>query len=405
MNAPARRIAHLDMDAFYASVELLRQPQLRGLPVVVGGRRANGVTAPPMPLRDYQGRGVVTTSTYEARALGVHSGMAIMRAARHAPDALLLPPSFDAYRHYSTLFKAAVVTIAPLMENRGIDEIYLDLTDLDTDSRALGLRLKAAVREATGLSCSLGIAANKLLAKIGSELDKPDGLTLLGPEDVPRRVWPLPVAKINGIGPKATRGLQALGIRTIGELAVADAALLEDAFGARFALWLRESANGVDRRPVVTESAAKSLSRETTFERDLDPRDDRSRLSTILVGLCERLAQDLAAKGAAARTVGIKLRYADFRTVTRELTLAGPVAAVRDILAGARECLRRVPLDRRLRLLGVRAGSLSAPAQETAFGRQAELPFGDEDPRSAQSRASSPGSGVATARNPGPWAG
>ena len=377
MNAPLRRIAHLDMDAFYASVELLRQPQLRGLPVVVGGRRGGNATT-PMPLRAYEGRGVVTTSTYEARALGVHSGMSLMRAARQAPDALLLPPNFEAYRHYSALFKRAVVGIAPLMENRGIDEVYIDLSDLDPDSRSLGLRLKGAVHEATGLSCSLGIAANKLLAKIASDLDKPDGLTLLGPEDVSRRVWPLAVAKINGIGPKAAAKLNGLGIRTIGELAAADEALLDQAFGARLALWLRESANGVDERPVVTESATKSVSRETTFERDLDARADRPRLSAVLVELCEKVADDLARKDLAARTIGIKLRYADFHTVTRDLTVPRPVTHARDILTGARECLRRVTLDRRLRLLGVRAGSLSGPSAAAMPGHQGELPFGED---------------------------
>ena len=379
MNAPPRRVAHLDMDAFYASVELLRQPQLRGLPVVVGGRRGSG--AAPMALRAYEGRGVVTTSTYEARALGVHSGMSLMRAARQAPDALLLAPNFEAYRHYSALFKSAVVEIAPLMENRGIDEVYIDLTDLDSDSRSLGRRLKEAVHEATGLSCSLGIAANKLLAKIASDLDKPDGLTLLGPEDIVRRVWPLSVATINGIGPKAAARLHGLGIRTIGELAAADEALLDRTFGARLALWLRESANGVDDRPVVTESATKSVSRETTFERDLDARADRPRLSAVLIELCERLAGDLSRKNLAARTIGIKLRYADFHTVTRDLTVPRPISGAHDILAGARECLRRVALDRRLRLLGVRAGSLSGPSGAAMPGQQAELPFGEQDPR------------------------
>ncbi len=378
MKALFRRVAHLDMDAFYASVELLRQPQLRGLPVVVGGRRGGAMA---MPLRAYEGRGVVTTSTYEARALGVHSGMSLMRAARQAPDALLLPPNFEAYRHYSALFKRALVGIAPLMENRGIDEVYLDLTDLDPDSRSLGLRLKEAVRGATGLSCSLGIAANKLLAKIASDLDKPNGLTLLDSDDIPRRIWPLSVAKINGIGPKAAARLYGLGIRTIGELAMADESLLEQAFGARLAVWLRESAHGLDARPVVTESAPKSVSRETTFERNLDARADRRQLSAILVELCERLAGDLARKDQAARTIGIKLRYADFQTVTRDLTVPYPVTGARDILTGARECLRRVALDRRLRLLGVRASSLSGPSDGAMPGHQGELPFGEDAAR------------------------
>ena len=189
MPAAARRlIAHLDMDAFYASVELLRYPDLRGRPVVIGGgrrhqplTRADGSRAYAR-LREYTGRGVITTSTYEARALGVHSGMGVMKAALLAPDAVLLPIDFDEYRKYSRLFKAAVREVAPLVEDRGIDEIYIDLTELPgaqlDAGRAAAQQLKDAVRAATGLSCSVAVAPNKLLAKIGSELDKPDGLTL-----------------------------------------------------------------------------------------------------------------------------------------------------------------------------------------------------------------------------------
>ncbi|HZP86793.1 MAG TPA: DNA polymerase IV, partial [Burkholderiales bacterium] len=201
-----RRIAHLDMDAFYASVELLRYPQLRGLPVVIGGRRRAAAGEEPAgfaTLRDYVGRGVATTATYEARALGVHSGMGLMKAAKLAPDAILLPADFDEYTRYSRRFKAAVAEIAPCIEDRGIDEIYIDLTDLEGESVELARRLKDSVRSATGLTCSIGITPNKLLSKIASEFDKPDGITLLGYPDLPARVWPLPVRKINGIGPRA----------------------------------------------------------------------------------------------------------------------------------------------------------------------------------------------------------
>src|SRR5258706_8237299 len=198
MPAPAQRlIAHLDMDAFYASVELLRYPDLRGRAVVIGGGRrhqpvlrADGTRTYSL-LRDYTGRGVVTTSTYEARALGVFSAMGVMKAARLAPDAILLPTDFDSYRHYSRLFKAAVATFTTQIQDRGIDEIYIDLTDVPGEAADIGARIKQAVREATGLSCSICIAPNKLLAKIGSELDKPDGLTLLTPADIPLRIWPL----------------------------------------------------------------------------------------------------------------------------------------------------------------------------------------------------------------------
>jgi DNA polymerase IV len=311
------------MDAFFASVELLRRPELRGQPVVVGGRRAGE----GLRLRQYAGRGVVTTATYEARVFGVASGMGLMKAAALAPDAILLPADFDAYRHYSRLFKAAVRAIAPVVEDRGVDEIYIDLTDLPGGSRELGQRLKDAVRSATGLSCSLGIAPNKLLAKLCSELDKPDGLTLLDATEVPTRIWPLPVSRINGIGPKSTRKLAELGITTIAELAAADPTWLRTQFGQSYGAWLHAVAHGRDERPVVTESEPRSISRETTFERDLHARHDRATLSTIFTGLCERVAEDLARKGYLGRTVGIKIRYDDFRTVTRDLTLPAPVAS------------------------------------------------------------------------------
>ena len=363
---PSRRVAHLDMDAFFASVELLRYPELRGLPVVVGGRLPHQPTIREdgsrqfSRLRDYAGRGVVTTSTYEARAFGVFSAMGMMKAAQLAPDAILLPADFDAYRHYSRLFKQAVAAIAPRIEDRGIDEIYIDLGMLeDEEARALALSIKQAVGDATGLSCSIGVAPNKLLAKISSELDKPDGLTLLTEADIARRIWPMPVRKINGIGPRAGDKLAALGIATVGELAAADPGLLQAHFGRANAAWLRDAARGIDHRPVVTESEPKSISRETTFERDLHARHDRAILSELFTSLCVRLADDLGRKGYMARTIGIKLRYADFRTVTRDLTLPAPVADAAAIRRAAGECLRRVPLEQRLRLLGVRAGALS----------------------------------------------
>jgi DNA polymerase-4 len=375
MNARPRRIAHLDMDAFFASVELLRRPDLRGLPVVVGGRRAGD----GLRLRQYAGRGVVTTATYEARVFGVASGMGLMKAAALAPDAILLPADFDAYRHHSRLFKAAVRAIAPVVEDRGIDEIYIDLTDVPGDSRALGERIKDAVRAATALSCSIGIAPNKLLAKLCSELDKPNGLTLLDVDEVPTKIWPLPVSRINGIGPKSTRRLAELGITTIAELAAADPAWLREQFGPSYGGWLHAVAHGRDDRPVVTESEPRSISRETTFERDLHPRLDRSTLSELFTGLCQRVAEDLARKGYLGRTIGIKLRYDDFRTVTRDLTLSNAVASAAEIRQAAGQCLRRVPLDRRLRLLGVRVSGLLTPAEAAALAEEQRSPQGELD--------------------------
>ena len=358
-----RRIAHLDMDAFYASVELLRYPQLVGQAVVVGGRGRGPQIGSKLTdfqrLQNYVGRGVATTASYEARKLGVHSAMGLMKAAALAPDAILLPADFEAYHHYSRLFKAAVAEIAPCIENRGIDEIYIDLTNVPGETVSLAQRIKDNVRQATGLSCSIGVTPNKLLAKIASELEKPDGLTILTYEDLPTRIWPLSVNKINGVGPKASIRLEAMGIRTIGELARTPVDLLVHRFGKHYGQWLNDAAQGRDDRPIVMVREPKSISCETTFERDLDPRRDRAALTGILTSLCERLGQDLVRKGYLGKTIGVKLRYEDFHTVTRDITLANPVADPSVILRAARDCLKRAPLDRKLRLLGVRAASLS----------------------------------------------
>ena len=372
------------MDAFYASVELLRYPQLLGQPVVIGGRQVEAPVAGDdgalqfTRVRDYRGRGVVTTATYEARALGVHSGMGLMTAGRLAPDAVLLPADFTAYRGYSARFKRAVAVVAPQIEDRGIDEIYIDLTAFGAEPARIARRIKEAVHTATGLSCSVGIAPNKLLAKIASELDKPDGLTVVAPADLATRVWPLAAAKINGVGPKSAQRLESLGIQTIGDLARADLGLLQAHFGRNYAAWLHAAAHGRDERPVVTEAERKSVSRETTFQRDLHPRQDRAELTRILVALCDRVAADLRALGVCGRTVGIKLRYEDFRTLTRDHTLREPLDDAAGLLAASRECLRRAPLDRPLRLLGVRVSALvpiTELAEDPGPWAQRELAF------------------------------
>jgi DNA polymerase-4 len=382
---PQRRwIAHLDMDAFYASVELLRYPELRGAAVVIGGgrrhqpeRQADG-SLRFATLRHYTGRGVITTATYAARDFGVHSGMGLMKAAALAPDAVLLPVDFDEYRRYSRRFKAAVAEVAPVIEDRGIDEIYIDLGavpgvadavghDPFGGVRAVAQDIRNNVRRQTGLTCSIGVTPNKLLAKIASELDKPDGLTLLTEADIPTRIWPLPVRRINGIGPKAGARLAALGVRTVGDLAARPRAVLVEQFGRAYGAWLHDAAHGIDERPVVTHSEPVSMSRETTFERDLHAVRDRAELGAILTRLAEQVAADLQRKGYAGRTIGIKLRFDDFRTVTRDLTLPAPTAEATAIRRAAGLCLKRVDLKSRLRLLGVRAAALErASAGATA---------------------------------------
>ena len=363
------------MDAFYASVELLRYPELAGQAVVIGGGRrhqpvlqADG-TRRFSTLAGYNGRGVITTATYPARDLGVHSGMGLMKAAARAPQAILLPVDFESYRRYSRLFKAAVAEVAPVIEDRGIDEIYIDLTDIPgaQDSvghdaaggvRAVAQEIRNNVRRSTGLSCSVGVTPNKLLSKLASELDKPDGLTVLTMADLPTRIWPLAVRKLNGIGPKAGARLGQLGIDTIGQLARRDRAELLAHFGRAYGRWLHEAANGIDDRPLVTHGEPVSMSRETTFDRDLHAVRDRAELTRIFTELATQVATDLQRKGYAGRTIGIKLRFEDFKTVTRDLTLPQAVADAAAIRHAAGLCLKRVDLTRRLRLLGVRAGSL-----------------------------------------------
>ena len=359
-----RRIAHLDMDAFFASVELLSYPELRGQAVVVGGRNVRIPSTEPdgtkhyARLRDYVGRGVVTTSTYEARALGVFSGMGLMKSAQLAPDAILLPANFEAYRDCSRRFKEAVASIAPKIEDRGIDEIYLDLTDIPEATLPLARRIKAAVFEATGLTCSIGITPNKLLSKICSDLEKPNGITILGFDDLETRIWPLPAKKINGIGPKATEKLSALGINTVGELAATPTAFLIAQFGRTMGAWLYQVAHGIDDRELVIEREVKSVSRETTFDRDLHAKHDRAELSEKFTALCQRVAEDLRRKGVRAKTIGVKLRYANFQIITRDLTLPAPTDEGAQIRKAAGECLKRFPLEQKIRLIGVRASGL-----------------------------------------------
>ncbi|MFT4193528.1 DNA polymerase IV [Ottowia sp.] len=393
------------MDAFYASVEGLRYPQLKGQPMVIGaghgllqarlealrqahperawdeGDRAH-IPLDYFPrLADYVGRGVITTATYPARQFGVGSAMGLMKAARLCPQAILLPVDFDEYRRFSRAFKQVIRGIAPVMEDRGVDEVYIDFTAVPggqrEGGRVLARLIQKSIFEATGLTCSIGVAPNKLLAKMASEFDKPNGISVIHESDIERLIWPLPCRKINGIGPKADARLAGHGIRTIGELAARERAWLVDTFGKSYGAWLHEASHGRDQRPVLTESEPVSMSRETTFERDLHAVHDRAALSAIFTRLCEQVAGDLQRKGYVGKTIGIKLRFDDFRIVTRDQTVADYTSDARRIRQVAGQCLKRVPLDRRLRLLGVRVGTLM-PARDLA--RHAEPQAGPELP-------------------------
>ncbi|WP_310626168.1 DNA polymerase IV [Limnohabitans sp.] len=401
-----RRMAHLDMDAFYASVELLRYPQLKGLPVVIGGGRRREddmlgrlrATHPEhewsehnlheIPLNffprisGYTGRGVITTATYAARQFGVGSAMGVMKAAKLCPDAILLPVDFDQYRHYSQRFKAIITDIAPLMENRGVDEVYIDFTNVPggqrEGGRVLARLIQKSIFDDTGLTCSVGVAPNKLLAKMASEFNKPNGISIVQAEDLETLIWPLPCRKINGIGPKAEAKLATHGIHTIGELAQRDRLWLMQHFGKSYGAWLHDAAHGKDDRPIETASEPVSISRETTFEQDLHAVRDREALSAIFTRLSEQVAADLQRKGYVGKAIGIKLRYDNFQSVTRDQTLTTHTADARTIREAAGQCLKRVDLTRRLRLLGVRVGSLISEnawlAQQKSSVTQEEQP-------------------------------
>ena len=380
-----RRIAHLDMDAFYASVELLRYPQLKGLPVVIGGsrRRADeglgdvpeGGTLADIPraafplLKDYVGRGVITTATYAARQFGVGSALGLMKAAKLCPQAILLPVDFDQYRACSRRFKGLIAQLAPLVEDRGVDEVYIDFTEVPGGQRegghVLARLIQKAIFDDTGLTCSIGIAPNKLLAKMASEFNKPNGISVLYEADLESKIWPLPARKVNGIGPKADAKLERFGIRTVGDIALRQRDWLIAHFGKATGAWLHEVSWGRDSRPVVMESEPVSMSRETTFERDLHAVRDRAQLGAIFTHLCEKVAEDLQRKGYVGKTIGIKLRYDDFKSATRDQTLGVFTADAKTIRHTAGQCLKRVPLERPLRLLGVRVGALKRADSET----------------------------------------
>ena len=366
------------MDAFFASVELLRYPQLKGLPIVIGGGRRRvdellhaGHAGRPLSevpveafplLKDYVGRGVITTATYPARVFGVGSAMGMMKAAKLCPQALVLPVDFDEIRKYSRMFKEVIREIAPVVEDRGVDEVYVDFTEVPGGQREGGRTLARLIQrgifEKTGLTCSIGVAPNKLMAKIAGEFDKPSGITIVYPEDVQTRIWPLPVRKINGIGPKAEIKLARLNLRTVGDIAARERAFMVENFGKSYGAWLHAAAWGQDERPVVTLSEPVSMSRETTFERDLHAVRDKAELGAIFTRLCEQVAADLRRKGFTAKTIGIKLRYDDFKIATRDRTLDHFTDDGVVIRQAAGQCLKRVDLTRKLRLLGVRAGKL-----------------------------------------------
>jgi DNA polymerase IV len=331
------------MDAFFAAVELLRNPQLKGLPLVIGGRG------------DPTRRGVVATASYEARKFGVHSAMPLRTAHKLCPECVFLAVDYAEYSRMSRMVKAILRRFSPLMQDVGIDEAYLELTGSERPVHDVACEIKRCVREETGLTCSIGVACNKRLAKIASDMNKPDGLTMIGSADLEARVWPLGVRKVPGIGPKTEERLAAMGIRTIGELAAIAADALIERFGQSYGWFLYQASHGIDERPLVTHWEPKQRSRERTFQQDTA---DWQTIARRLAELSRGVADDLKEDGYLGRTIGIKIRFADFETHTRDKTLPAPTRDPLVIRKAVFECLGRVRLDRRVRLLGVRVGEL-----------------------------------------------
>jgi DNA polymerase-4 len=336
-----RCIAHVDMDAFYVSVELRRRPELRGRPVIVAG------TGP---------RAVVTTASYEARRFGVGSAMPAARARRLCPDAVLLPPDFPYYRAASAEVMALVRASADAVEVIGLDEAYLDLSQLPAPHAQMR-RLAAAIGRQTRLQCSIGIGPNKLVAKVASDAEKPRGFVVLGREQAARRFSGAPCGLIPGIGPKTAERLRDCGLDTLGKLAAAPEELLTARFGPRLGVALARRARFEDDAPVTEQRKVISESRETTFDRDIA---SPAELEAVLAELVEKLCAGLERQGRRGRTIGIKVRLDDFSTHTRARTLAEPVALADHVGPVAFDLLRRFAAPRPVRLLGVRVAGLEA---------------------------------------------
>ncbi|MDI6711778.1 MAG: DNA polymerase IV [Anaerosomatales bacterium] len=360
-----RAVLHVDMDAFFAAVEQLDDPALRGRPVIVGGSPDS--------------RGVVSTASYEARVFGVRSAMPSATAARLCPGAVWLRPRFERYAEVARAVREIFSSVTPLVENASIDEAYLDVTPGESGEHpaAVARRIQDAVGR-MGLSCSIGVATSKCVAKIASDQEKPGGLVVVEPGTEAAFLAPLPVGALGGIGPAAQKRLARFGVTTLGELAELDPAVAREALGA-FGPVAVQRARGVDPRPVVVERTVKSVSNEVTFEHDLTRDEAESRLS----GLVEKVASRLRARGLACRTLTVKVRFADMTTRSVQATVEQPTDLGRDMLPIAVELFRKVAVaGPRIRLLGFGASGLCEPAVQMGL-------FGDDASEAARVREQS----------------
>ncbi len=364
---PRPDILHLDLDAFFASVEQRDRPELAGRAVIVGGLGP---------------RGVVAAASYEARRFGVHSATPMARARRACPDGIFLAPRFDAYAEASRAVMAILRSVTPLVEPLSLDEAFLDVAGARRTAGTgpeIGAALRGRIKEEVGLTASVGAASTKLLAKLASDMAKPDGLLVVEPGTELAFLQPLPVRRLWGVGPATQKRLTDLGVATIGELAALSEATLVRALGEAAGRQLHALAHNRDERAVEPHRPTKSVGHEETFPTD---RTDRAGLERDVARMAERVAQRLRGAGLAARTVALKVRFHDFRTITRSHTAADPTDLAPDIARRARELLAAVDLDGGVRLLGVAAQQLSA-----GVAVQEELPWdGAAAPGEARAR-------------------
>jgi len=338
-----RRILHIDMDAFFSAVEQKRRPELVGKPVVVGGEG------------DPTKRGVVSTASYEARKFGIHSAMPLRTAHRLCPDAVFLPVDYEEYSRVSEEVKAILREFSPSIEDVGIDEAFLDISSIDRPSEEIAREIKKRIKDETDLTCSIGIAPNKLLAKMASDMQKPDGLTILTEDDIRSRIWPLSVRKLWGVGPKTEAYLKERGVQTIGDLASLSLDRLIEEFGESYGNYLYEASKGIDESPLVTHWEPKSISRETTFQRDVD---NWQVIAKTLADLTREVVTSMKEEGYQGRTVTVKIRFNDFKTYTRAKTLGRHTDSEEEIRKAAFDCLGRIELKKKVRLIGVRVSNL-----------------------------------------------
>lgn len=339
-----RCILHVDMDAFFAAVELQRHPELRGKPLIIGGK------GNPMQ------RGVVSTASYEARKFRVHSGMPLRTALAHCPNAVFLPVDYPTYTTISKKIKTILNSFSDVMEDAGIDEAFLDLSAECKSAETIANCIKQRIREKTGLTCSIGLAPNKLLAKIASDMEKPDGFTVVKESDIEIRIWPLGVRTLWGVGPKAEEKLASLGVTCIGHLAQLPKKTLITHFGQAHGLYLHRASRGIDDSPIVTQREPKSLSRETTFQTDVDDWDSIER---TVIHLTKEVITRMRKREYRGRNITVKLRFADFDTHTHAITLATQTDNFEMIQSAVMKCLHRFALVKPVRLIGVRVSDLT----------------------------------------------